>query len=153
MKRLTRTIILVLIMVMVGTASFATQIASNTIAANNTSSNNQNTIQAPTVTRDSMQAAAQNSLQNRNQTANALLDDEEDVAAPTTSTTNTIGATSRQGEMTTQSTNATTMKSVNEVSTASSNPDFGISELLNVIIIAIGLVLILLSVAILIRLK
>ena len=50
-------------------------------------------------------------------------------------------------------TNSTVMKSVNEVTTTTTNNGFGISDILNVLLIAVGLVIILLAVAILIRLR
>ena len=50
-------------------------------------------------------------------------------------------------------TNATTMKSVNELNTNTSNSVFGISQILDILLIAIGFIIILLAVAILIRLR
>lgn len=152
MKRVLKTIVLLVVAIVIGTSlSFATMplvtpqsVTSTTQTTNSTVTNataNETNATTTQLTTAQVQESARNSLANANGTADDLLSDVE--------TTNTVGA--RQSGV--QSTNATTMKSVNEVSTSSSNPDFGINEVLNVIIIAIGLILILLSVAILIRLK
>ena len=155
MKRVLKTIVLLVVAIVIGTSlSFATmplvtpqsvtsttQTTATTNSATTNAVTNETNATTTQLTTAQVQESARNSLANANGTADDLLSDVE--------TTNTVGA--RQSGV--QSTNATTMKSVNEVSTSSSNPDFGINEVLNVIIIAIGLILILLSVAILIRLK